>query len=77
MAANVGGADRAIRMILGLALLALAFLHVFTGGVMILAYVVGAIAIITGVVRYCPAWAIFGINTHATKSVGTPASHAK
>jgi Inner membrane protein YgaP-like, transmembrane domain len=58
-------------------LLALAFFHVFTGGVMILAYVVGTLAIITGMVRFCPAWAIFGINTRETKTVGTAAPHAK
>ena len=32
----------------------------------IVAYVVGAIALITGVVRFCPAWSMFGINTCST-----------
>ena len=41
----------------------LAFLHVVTGTLAIVAYVVGAVAIVTGLVRYCPAWSIFGINT--------------
>lgn len=60
---NVGGMDRGIRIVLGIALLVLGFLHVVTGTMAIVAYVVGAVALITGVVRFCPAWSIFGINT--------------
>jgi len=63
MPKNVGGADRAVRLVIGIALLALGFLHVVTGTWAIVGYVVGAVALITGVVRFCPAWSIFGINT--------------
>ena len=63
MPKNVGGADRGIRLILGIALLALAFLHVVTGTLAIAAYVVGAIALVTGFFRFCPAWTACGINT--------------
>jgi Protein of unknown function (DUF2892) len=55
----------AIRLVVGIALLAVGFLRVVTGPLAIAAYVVGAIAILTGVIRYCPAWTIFGINTNA------------
>jgi hypothetical protein len=60
---NVGGVDRGIRLILGIGLLALALLHVVTGTLAIAAYVVGGIALVTGLIRFCPAWSIFGINT--------------
>jgi len=50
-----------------LALIALGLLHVITGTAAIVAYVVAAIAIITGIVRFCPAWAMFGINTSGSK----------
>jgi hypothetical protein len=63
MKCNVGGADRGIRLILGVVLLALAMMHVVTGTLAIVAYVVGAIALVTAVIRFCPAWSIFGINT--------------
>jgi uncharacterized membrane protein HdeD (DUF308 family) len=63
MTKNVGGVERIIRLIIGIALLALAFLHVLTGGLAIAAYVVGAIALVTGALQICPAWSIFGINT--------------
>ncbi len=63
MVKNVGGVERAVRIVIGVALLALGLLHVVTGTLAIVAYVVGAVALITGVVRFCPAWSIFGINT--------------
>jgi uncharacterized membrane protein HdeD (DUF308 family) len=66
MTKNVGGVDRGIRLTLGIALFGLAFFHVITGTVAIVAYIVGAVALITGLVQYCPAWSIFGINTCKT-----------
>jgi hypothetical protein len=33
------------------------------------AYVVGAVALVTGAVGYCPAWQLFGINTCPTQDV--------
>jgi hypothetical protein len=67
MSCNVGGIDRAVRIILGAALLCVAFLHVATGTWAIVFYVVGGIALVTGLVGYCPAWSLFGINTCAAK----------
>jgi uncharacterized membrane protein HdeD (DUF308 family) len=60
---NVGTTDRVIRIVLGIILVALGLSHTVPGGLAIAAYVVGAIALVTGVIRYCPAWSIFGINT--------------
>jgi len=66
MTRNVGGVEQGIRVVIGIALLALAFLHVVTGTMAVVAYIVGAVALITGMIRYCPAWTIFGINTCQT-----------
>jgi uncharacterized membrane protein HdeD (DUF308 family) len=63
MIRNVGTIDRSIRIVLGIVLIALGLTHVVTGGVAIAASVIGAIALVTGVFRYCPAWSVFGINT--------------
>ena len=63
MTSNVGTTDRAIRFVIGIILIALGLSHVVTGGLAIAAYVVGGVALVTGVLRYCPAWSIFGINT--------------
>jgi hypothetical protein len=67
MSCNVGGIERAVRILLGLALLCVAYVHVLTGGLAILAYVLGGIALVTGLIGFCPAWAVFRINTCATK----------
>ena len=61
--ANVGGADKAIRIVLGIALLAVGYFHVVTGIWDIAAYVVGAIAVVTGLFGFCPVWSIFKVNT--------------
>ena len=63
MIRNVGTIDRSIRIVLGIVLIAFGLTHVVTGGVAIAAYVIGAVALVTGVFRYCPAWSVFGINT--------------
>ena len=52
MKSNVGGMDRAIRIILGIVLLVVAYLWL-SGALMIIAYIVGAIALITGLVGWC------------------------
>ena len=36
-----------------------------------MAYVVGGIAFLTGLIAYCPAWAVCGINTSAKKQTKT------
>ncbi len=63
MTANVGSADRLIRIILGLILVVLPFVGnlgpIATFGVPI----VGAVLIITALVRFCPAYRLFGIRT--------------
>lgn len=66
MQANVGGVERTVRVLIGLVLIALGLFHVVTGTGAIIAYVIGAIALITGLVRFCPAWKLFGINTSHT-----------
>lgn len=60
---NVGGADRTVRLILGVVLLVLGFTGVLQGTLAIIGYVIGAIALITGITTYCPANALLGINT--------------
>jgi hypothetical protein len=67
MSHNVGGIERGIRIAIGLALLGIAFFHVLTGTLGIIAYIVGGVALLTGLVGYCPAWTVCGINTCAMK----------
>ena len=67
MTCNVGGIERPIRIIVGVVLLAIgafASLPLF-GTAMVL--LLGTIALVTGVVQYCPLWALFGMNTCPTQ----------
>ena len=58
MTCNVGGFDRILRIISGLILLVLAL----TGTVGVWGYI-GLVPLLTGVVKFCPAYKIIGINT--------------
>ncbi len=55
MSCNVGGIERTIRILLGLALLAVAYLVALPGWGMGVAYVAGFVALVTGAVGFCPA----------------------
>lgn len=58
MKANEGMIDRVLRVVLGLALLSL----VFVGPQTVWGYV-GLVPLLTGLVGYCPLYAIFGLRT--------------
>ncbi|VVC84007.1 DUF2892 domain-containing protein [Sideroxydans sp. CL21] len=64
---NVGGIDRAARLILGVILLLVGLLAPVTMIWRIVLLVIAAIALITATVRFCPANAILGINTAENK----------
>ena len=58
MKLNVGGIDRILRIVAGLALIALAA----TGTVGVWGWI-GVVPLLTGTFKFCPAYAIFGMNT--------------
>jgi hypothetical protein len=60
MAINVGGIDRGLRIIVGIAVLALFF--VLEGNTRYWA-LLGFVPLLTGVFRVCPLYSILGINT--------------
>ena len=67
MACNVGGLERPIRIVMGIALLGIgAFAGLPPIGTGI-ALVVGAIMLATGTIGFCPVWSLLGINTCPTK----------
>lgn len=67
MTCNVGGTERGIRIVIGIVLIAVGALAGLPDAGMYAAYVVGAVALVTGAVGYCPAWQLFGLNTCPTK----------
>ena len=60
---NVGGADRILRIVIGLVLIALAA----TGTVGWWGWL-GVIPLLTGIVRFCPLYSLAGINTCPAKA---------
>jgi hypothetical protein len=67
MTCNVGGVERPIRIVLGIALLGIgAFAGLPPVGTGI-ALVVGTIALVTGAIGFCPVWTLLGISTCPTQ----------
>ena len=64
---NMSAADRVIRAIISLGLLALSLTGVITGGVSILAEVIAAIFLVTVVTGFCPIYALFHLSTKPVK----------
>jgi hypothetical protein len=62
MKSNVGGIDRILRIVIGLVLIGLAV----TGTVGVWGWL-GVLPLATGVIGWCPPYAIFGWNTCSTK----------
>lgn len=58
MKLNVGGIDRILRIVAGLVLIALAA----TGIIGIWGWI-GIVPLLTGIFRFCPAYALFGMST--------------
>jgi membrane protein implicated in regulation of membrane protease activity len=62
MKSNVGGIDRIIRIVLGLALIGLTV----TGNIGMWGWL-GVVPLATGALGWCPPYAIFGFNTCSVK----------
>jgi hypothetical protein len=65
MTANVGNADRIIRIVAGLAILSLLF---FLEGNARWLGLIGVVPLVTGLVRWCPAYSVLGTNTCGSKA---------
>ncbi|NCB73959.1 MAG: DUF2892 domain-containing protein [Clostridia bacterium] len=64
MKPNVGKTDKWIRIILGIAVLSLLY---FLDGNLRWLGLIGLIPLITGIINFCPLYALFGINTIKSK----------
>lgn len=63
MKKNMGNADRALRVIVGVALLSLWFFDPSN-----LVYLIGLVPLATAFVSYCPLYSVFGFRTIRPKS---------
>ena len=67
MRCNVGGIERPMRILLGILMLGIGAFADLTPLSTGIALIVGAIALVTGAIGYCPLWTLFGINTCPTR----------
>lgn len=63
MKANMGNADRLIRVILAMAMIALYATGTVTGTTGIVLLVLSAVFILTSLVKFCPLYPLVGLNT--------------
>ena len=67
MKQNVGTLDRALRIAVAVAIIALYFTNVISGTIAIILLGLAAIFILTGLISFCPLYLPFGINTSGKK----------
>ena len=63
MKANMGNADRLIRVILAMVMIALYATGTVTGTTGIVLLVLSAVFILTSLVKFCPLYPLVGLNT--------------
>jgi len=67
MHANVGGVDRIIRLVAGLALIAFGVLGGLASPWNFVAIGVGVVFTLTAVIRFCPLYPLLGLSTCSKK----------
>ncbi len=60
---NVGHGERVIRITLGITLLAFGGLTALPVWETVVTLVIGLVALVSGMMGFCPAWRVLGINT--------------
>ena len=63
MKRNVGIIDRAVRILIAIVIIVFYFAHIITGTLAIVLLVLSVVFILTGLIRFCPIYLPFGINT--------------
>lgn len=63
MKLNESTADRIVRIVLGAVLAALAVIGVASGTLSVVAWVLAALLLVTGVIGFCPLYAILRFST--------------
>jgi len=63
MKSNIGSVEKIIRIVVGVILVLAGFFGSFPTWGAATCYGLAAVAIITGMINFCPLWAILGINT--------------
>ena len=67
MKRNMGNLDRILRIIVAFAIIVLYFMHIISGMVAIVGFVLSAVFILTSFIGVCPLYMPFGISTQEKK----------
>ncbi len=67
MKKNMGTADRIIRVIIAVIVVALYFTNIISGTLGIILMVLAGVFVLTSLVSFCPLYAPFGLRTCAAK----------
>ena len=68
MKKNMGIIDKAVRLVIAVVVVILAFTKVITGTLAIVLLILSAIFVITSLISFCPLYWPFGINTGKKKA---------
>lgn len=71
MKKNMGFADRTIRSLVALIIIALYYSEVISGTFGIVLIAISAIFLLTSLVSFCPLYVLFGLSTCKTESEST------
>jgi len=63
MKKNMGTSDKAVRIIIAVAIAVLYYTNVISGSLAIVLMAVGIIFLLTSLLNFCPLYTVFGINT--------------
>lgn len=64
MKANMGTADRIVRLLIAAAVVALYFLDLINGITATVLLIIAAVFALTAVINFCPLYTIFGLRTN-------------
>ena len=68
MKANVGTVDRVLRLAVGAAVIAFGYMGGLASPWNVVAIGAGSVFVLTALIKFCPAYVIFGMNTCSSKS---------
>jgi DUF2892 family protein len=72
MKLNMGMADRVIRILLAIVIAILYFTNVMQGTVALILGVVAVVMLLTGVISFCPLYALLGLSTRRGEQPAAP-----
>lgn len=64
MKANMGSADRIIRLLIAAAIVVLYFLDLINGTTATVLLIIAAVFALTAIINFCPLYTIFGLRTN-------------